>query len=70
MQERVPMDEHAIIRDSCTGCWIVICNRVNELQKSRRSKVTVSGTDRFGLWDTNVVKLIHELPGAEYLAKG
>ncbi|OMJ79463.1 hypothetical protein SteCoe_20519 [Stentor coeruleus] len=69
MQDRVTLDEHAIVRDSCTGCWIVICNKVNELQKSRRSKVTVSGTDRFGLWDTNVVKLIHELPGAEYLSK-
>ena len=69
MQDRQPLEEHTILRDSCTGCWIVICNRVNELQKSRRSKVTVSGTDRFGLWDTNVVNLIHELPGAEYLAK-
>jgi F/Y-rich N-terminus/F/Y rich C-terminus len=69
MQDRQPLEEHAILKDSCTGCWIIICNRVNELQKSRRSKVTVSGTDRFGLWDTNVVKLIHELPGAEYLAK-
>ena len=69
MQDRQPSEEHAILRDSCTGCWIVICNRVNELQKSRRSKVTVSGTDRFGLWDANVVNLIHELPGAEYLAK-
>ena len=70
MQNRAPLEEHAILRDSCTGCWIVICNKVNELQKSRRSKVTVSGTDRFGLWDTNVVKLIQELPGAEFLSKG
>lgn len=65
MIDRQPMDDQAILRDSCTGCWIVICNKVNELQKSRRSKVTVSGTDRFGLWDSNVVNLIHELPGAE-----
>jgi len=67
MKEKEPIENQAILKDSCTGCWIVICNKVNELQRSRRSKVTVSGTDRFGLWDPNVVKLIHELPGAEKL---
>lgn len=67
MAEGEVMEDYTIIKESCTGCWIVICNKVNEIQKSRRSKVTVSGTDRFGLWDPNVVKLIHSLPGADLL---
>lgn len=69
MKDGEPMEEHSIVKDSSTGCWIVICNRVNEMQRSRRSKVTVSGTERFGLWDPSVVKLIHELPGAELLVQ-
>mmetsp|Transcript_35646 Transcript_35646/g.6417 ORF Transcript_35646/g.6417 Transcript_35646/m.6417 type:complete len:101 (+) Transcript_35646:1961-2263(+) len=67
MQGEDLMEDHSIVKDSSTGCWIVICNKVNELQKNRRSKVTVSGTERFGLWDPNVVKLIRELPGAPML---
>ena len=69
MENGVPDESQAIDRDSCTGSWIVICNKVNDLQKSRRSKVTVSGTDRFGLWDPNVIKLIHNLPGADLLVR-
>lgn len=40
-----------IIRDSTTGCWIVICKRVNEINKEKKKKVTVSGNERFGLMD-------------------
>ena len=69
MKDGEAVEELCIERDSCTGCWIVICTKINELQKSRRSKVTVSGTERFGLWDANVVRLIHELPGASLLVR-
>lgn len=41
--------ENPIIRDSSTGCWVYICNRVNQLQDVKKEKVTISGTERFGL---------------------
>ena len=51
-------EENPIIRDSSTGCWIDICKRINELQGNKRSNVTVSGPERFGLADPNVIKLL------------
>ena len=51
-----------IIKDTCTGCWIVVCNRINDIQKNRKSKVTVSGTERFGLADINVCRILQSFP--------
>jgi hypothetical protein len=57
--------ENPIIKESSTGCWIVICNRINALQGNKRNKVTISGTERFGLCDNNVVKLLQHLLNAD-----
>ena len=62
-------NENPIIRDSPTGCWIVICNRVNELQAVKRQQVTISGPDRYGLSDPKVVKLIEDLENANKCCK-
>eukprot|EP00347_Sterkiella_histriomuscorum_P020477 403337650 len=61
-----PMDdpENSITRESSTGCWIDICKKINELQGNKRSTVTVSGPERFGLADINVIKLMQQLPNA------
>lgn len=48
---------------------MVICNRINELQGNKRNKVTISGTERFGLCDNNVVKLLQSLPNANKCEK-
>lgn len=61
--------DNPIIRDSSTGCWIAVCNKINILQGSKRSKVTISGTDRFGLSDSNVVRLLQSLPNADKCSK-
>lgn len=58
-------EKNPIIKDSCTGCWIVVCNRINDIQKNRKCKVTISGTERFGLCDLNVCKVLQTLPGAD-----
>ena len=50
--------ENPIIRDSSTGCWVYICNRVNQLQDVKKEKVTISGTERLGLLEPNVVRLL------------
>ena len=61
--------EHPIIKDSSTACWIVVGNAINELQGNKRKKVTISGTERFGLCDPKVVKLITSLPNADKVIK-
>jgi hypothetical protein len=33
--------ENPIIKESCTGCWIVVCNKINDMQKIKRTKVTI-----------------------------
>ncbi len=58
-----------IIRDSSTGCWIEICKRINDLQGNKKQNVTVSGPERFGLAEPNVIKLIQILPYAERCEK-
>ena len=58
-----------IIKDSSTGCWNVVGNRINELQGNKRKKVTISGTERFGLCDPKVVRLILSLPNAYKVIK-
>lgn len=51
-------DQNALIRDSSTGCWIEICKKINDLQGNKRATVTVSGPERFGLADVNVIKIL------------
>jgi hypothetical protein len=58
-----------ITRESSTGCWVYICNRVNQLQEVKKEKVTISGTERFGLLEHNVVRLLEDLPLAEKCTK-
>ena len=43
----------------------MVCNRINAMQGNKREKVTISGTERFGLSENNVVKLLQSLPNAE-----
>ncbi len=58
-----------IIRDSWTAFWSFVCNKINDLQDKKRKKVTVSGIERFGLCESNVVKLSQSLPGADKCPK-
>lgn len=61
--------DNPIIRESSTGCWVYICSRVNELQDVKKEKVTISGTERFGLLDQNIIRLLEDLPNAEKCGK-
>lgn len=61
--------DNPIIRESSTGCWVYICTRVNDLQDVKKEKVTISGTERFGLLDQNIIKLLEELPNSEKCTK-
>ena len=58
-----------IIRESSTACWSYVCNKINDLKDKKRKKVTVSGTQKFGLCEPLVIKLLHNLPGADKCAK-
>lgn len=57
--------ENPIVRDSSTGCWVYVCSKVNERANIRKPKVTISGTERFGLLESNIVRILEHLPGAE-----
>lgn len=61
--------ENPIIKDTCTGCWIIVCNRINDIQQNRKSKVTISGTERFGLCDLNISKHFQSFPEIKYCKK-
>jgi hypothetical protein len=61
--------ENPIIKDSSTGCWIDICKKINEQSNNKRSHVTVSGPERFGLADINVIRMLQQLPNVEKCAK-
>ena len=54
---------------SSTACWSYVCNKINDLKDKKRKKVTVSGTQKFGLCEPLVIKLLHNLPGADKCAK-
>ena len=43
-----------LIRDSSSGVWIEICKKINEIQGNKRTNVTVSGPDRYGLAEPGV----------------
>ena len=61
--------EHPIICDSSTACWSYVGNAINELQGNKKKKVTISGTERFGLCDPKVAKLLSTLPNADKVIK-
>lgn len=46
-----------------------ICQRVNQLQEVKKDKVTISGTERFGLLEPNVTRLLEDLSDAEKCSK-
>jgi len=46
-----------------------VCNRVNQLQEVKKEKVTISGTERFGLLEHNVVRLLEDLVQSEKCTK-
>ena len=58
-----------IIKESSTACWSYVCNKINDLQVRKRKKVTVSGTERFGLCEPKVIRLLESLPGVDKCAK-
>jgi F/Y rich C-terminus. len=58
-----------IVRDSSTGCWVYICSKVNDLAEVKKQKVTISGTERFGLLEANVCRILENLPNAEKCTK-
>jgi len=60
---------NVIVKDSSTGCWVYVCKRVNNLKEVRKNKVTISGTERFGLLENNVVRLLEHLPNSEKCLK-
>lgn len=61
--------DHPIIKDSSTGCWIQICKRVHDLNNTKKQKVTISGTERFGLLDPLVSALIEQMPDSDNCTK-
>lgn len=57
--------QNPIVRDSSTGCWVHICRKVNDMSDNKKEKVTISGTERFGLLESTVKKILEHLPNAE-----
>lgn len=57
--------ERPIEKDSSTGCWVQICRKVNDMADRKKEKVTISGTERFGLLEDTVRKILEFLPGAD-----
>eukprot|EP00897_Mesotaenium_endlicherianum_P009637 jgi/Mesen1/8701/ME000052S08124 len=62
----VPADAPQMVveRDSASGAWVAVCTAVNKAKGIERDKVTISGTEMFGLSHPVVCRLIQELPGA------
>lgn len=58
-----------IIKDSSTGCWSNVVKRINGASNLKKEKVTISGTERFGLLDPNIIKMLEELPDARLCKK-
>lgn len=57
--------DHPIEGDSSTYCWVTICKKVNDISDKKKQKVTISGTERFGLLEDCVKRIIEFLPGAD-----
>ena len=61
--------EFTIIKDSSTGCWIDICKLIDVARGGVRENITVSGPERFGLCDHNVIRLLQSQPNADKCSK-
>lgn len=61
--------ENPIVKDSSTGCWVYICKKVNDMSENRKSKVTISGTERFGLVEETIRRILEFMPGSEQCSK-
>jgi len=61
--------DNPIVKESSTGCWVQICQKVNEISDHKKEKVTISGTERFGLLEPNVVRILEDLPNAELCSR-
>ena len=61
--------ENPIIRDASSGVWIEICKKINDVCNLGRTKVTVSGPDRYGLAEPAVTQLMASLPNADKCVK-
>ena len=58
-----------IERDTASGAWVEVSLRCHKLRGSQRNKVTVSGTEMFGLSHPDIAALVLELPGVEKCEK-
>lgn len=61
--------DNPIERDSSTGCWVYVCKKVNDISDRKKQKVTISGTERFGLLEDTIRKILEFLPGADDCAR-
>ncbi|CDW85165.1 f y-rich n-terminus family protein [Stylonychia lemnae] len=61
--------QNPLIRDSSSGVWIDICKKINEIQGNKRTNVTVSGPDRYGLAEPGVNQLLQCLANADKCVK-
>lgn len=55
-----------IERDSASGAWAIVAGASSKIRGIERQKITISGTEMFGLSHPTVIQLLSELPGAEY----
>lgn len=46
-----------------------ICRKVNDLQDQKKQKVTISGTERFGLLEMTIVRLLENLEKSDQCSK-
>eukprot|EP01018_Ginkgo_biloba_P030644 Gb_34996 [translate_table: standard] len=58
--------ETVIEKDSASGAWAIVCAAGNKIRGIERGKITISGTEMFGLSHPVVCQLLRELPGAEH----
>ena len=61
--------DNIIIRDSSSACWNFICKKVNEVMDNKKDKIAVSGTERFGLLDSLIIKLLENMEDAKKCEK-
>ncbi|CAD7698432.1 unnamed protein product [Ostreobium quekettii] len=57
-----------IRNDTPSGSWVELFTLVNEVRGIKKEKVTISGTDMFGLSHPVISRLIQELPNANKCA--
>ena len=63
-------DSTLLFKKGTSAWWIFFTliveegQKVNNLQENKKEKVTISGTERFGLLEQNVVRILEDLPEA------